>query len=82
MKTAMAWNNSQTFIEYFEHLRTLRRPQVSDLVPTTNLFKSMPAQYIIHSSEETGGLRCSISTKEWSVFILVQGVVLPQSLQN
>ena len=82
MKTAIAWNSSQTFMEYFEHLRTPRRPQADDLKPTANLFKSMPTQYIIHSLEEAGGLRCSISTKEWSVFILVQDVVLPRNLQN
>ena len=82
MTAAIAWNNSQSFAEYVEYIRTMRRPHAGNSEVTAGLLKSMPTSYIIHTIGETGGARRFIGTGGWALSIPMWNVVLPRNSQN
>ena len=82
MTAAIAWNNSQSFAEYVEHIRTMRRPHAGNVEVTAGLLKSMPTSYIIHPIGETGGSRRCIGVGDWSLSIPMWNIVLPRNWQN
>ena len=82
MTAAIAWNNSQSFAEYVEQIKTMQRPHAGNVEVTAGLLKSMPTSYIIHTIGETGGSRCFAGVGTWSLPTLMWNVVLPRNWQN